>query len=84
MDATFEQTLTPVGATKNDSKIPFWIFWQENVKPKTDDTNSNHRSGHCWRKYRDSRKDHNWDEIESPQFVDFFNPSDIGDSFFSK
>ncbi|XP_033180864.1 uncharacterized protein LOC105682125 [Bombus impatiens] len=84
MDATFEQTLTPVGATKNDSKIPFWIFWQENVKPKTDDTNSNHRSGHCWRKYRNSTKDHNWDEIESPQFVDFFNPSDIGDSFFNK
>lgn len=84
MDTKSEQTLTPVGATKNHSEVPFWKFRQENIKPRSSDINSNHPPGHCWRKYRNSRKDDNWDEIESPQFVDFFNPPDIGDSFFSK
>ncbi|XP_068971287.1 uncharacterized protein [Bombus flavifrons] len=84
MDTKSEQTLTPVGATKYNSEVPFWKFWQENIKPKSSDINSNHQPGHCWGKYRNSRKDDNWDEIESPQFVDFFNPPDIGDSFFNK
>lgn len=84
MDTKSEQTLTPVGATKNDLKAPFWKFWQENIKQKSGDTNMNHRSEHCWKKYRNSRKDDNWDEIESPQFVDFLNLPDTGDSFFSK
>ncbi|XP_043605148.1 targeting protein for Xklp2-like [Bombus pyrosoma] len=83
MDTKSEQTITPVGVTKNDSKVPFWKFWQENIKPKSGDTNLNHRFENCWKKYRNSRKD-SWDEIESPQFVDFFNPPDIGDSFFNK
>ena len=83
MDTNSEQTSTPVGATKNDSKVRFWKCWQENVKPRSGDTNLNNRSGHCWRKYRNSKKDDSWDEIESPQFVDFFNPPDIGDSFFN-
>ncbi|XP_060817184.1 targeting protein for Xklp2-like [Bombus pascuorum] len=84
MDTKSEQTLTPIGVTKNDSKVPFWKFWQENIKLKSGDTNSNHRAGYRWRNYRNSKKDDNWDEIESPQFVDFFNPPDIADSFFNK
>lgn len=84
MDTNSEQTSTPLAATKNNSKVRFWRCWQENVKPRSGDTNLNNRSGHCWRKYRNSKKDDSWDEIESPQFVDFFNPPDIGDSFFNK
>ncbi|KAF3420038.1 hypothetical protein E2986_05128 [Frieseomelitta varia] len=69
------QTSTPIVHTKDNSKVPPRKLWQtKNEKPEFADSNT----------YRNSNKDEIWDVIESPQFVDFTNPPDIGDSFFNK
>ncbi|KAK1135991.1 hypothetical protein K0M31_000560 [Melipona bicolor] len=71
------QTLTPTAYTKDNLKVPPRKLWQaKNEKPEFENDN--------WNTYRNSDKDEKWDVIESPQFVDFTNPPDVGDSFFSK
>ncbi|XP_026668917.1 targeting protein for Xklp2-like isoform X2 [Ceratina calcarata] len=66
--------LTSVQDMKDSLKVPSRKLWnKKNMKMDTLDEN--------WMKYRDANK---WDMIASPQFVDFTNASDRGDSFFNK
>ena len=70
----YGQTVTPVTYARNNLKVPSRRLWQkENVKPGHD----------YWRECKKSDKEQ-WDGIESPQFVDFSNLPETGDSFFNK
>ncbi|XP_078047898.1 uncharacterized protein LOC144475666 [Augochlora pura] len=66
-----EHTLTPFGYQKNNLKPKARKLWQPG------DTNINKES------YKYPQKEQ-WDQLESPQFVDFSKLPEIGDSFFSK
>lgn len=77
MNKKHVQTSTPIPYTKDNLKVLPRKLWQtKNEKPEFENDN--------WNTYRNSDNDEKWDVIESPQFVDFTNPPDIGDSFFSK
>lgn len=77
MNTKHAAPLTPITCTKDNLKVPPRKLWQtKNVKMEFENDN--------WNMYRNSDKDEKWDVIESPQFVDFTNPPDVGDSFFSK
>ena len=69
------QTSTPMVYTKDNSKPPRKL-WQKNQKLEFENLNLN--------MYKNSDNDEVWDTIKSPQFVDFTNPPDTSDSFFSK
>ena len=70
----YGQMVTPVTYARNNLKVPSRRLWQkENVKPEHD----------YWRECKKSDKEQ-WDRIESPQFVDFSNLPETGDSFFNK
>ncbi|XP_061927946.1 targeting protein for Xklp2-like isoform X1 [Apis cerana] len=77
MNIKYGQAITPVTYSKNTMKVPPRKLWQkENVKPECQNDN--------WHKNKNSKKDEKWDAIQSPQFVDFSNLPDIGDSFFNR
>ncbi|KZC07513.1 Targeting protein for Xklp2 [Dufourea novaeangliae] len=66
--------VTPVTSTKYNLKPPSRKLWQkENLNIDNEK----------WRKYRIEEED-KWDQLESPQFVDFSNIPESRDSFFNK
>nr|XP_033338012.1 uncharacterized protein LOC117227120 [Megalopta genalis]XP_033338021.1 uncharacterized protein LOC117227120 [Megalopta genalis]XP_033338030.1 uncharacterized protein LOC117227120 [Megalopta genalis]XP_033338032.1 uncharacterized protein LOC117227120 [Megalopta genalis]XP_033338041.1 uncharacterized protein LOC117227120 [Megalopta genalis] len=65
-----EHTLTPFGYQKNNLKPVARKLWQRG------DTNIGKENGNLQKEQ--------WDELESPQFVDFSKLPEIDDSFFSK
>ncbi|OAD58698.1 Targeting protein for Xklp2 [Eufriesea mexicana] len=70
------QTAPPMPYIKNNYTPSRKLWQKENIEVEAANNN--------WNNYRKPIKDEKWDVIESPQFVDFSNLPNIGDSFFNK
>lgn len=72
--ANFEPSMTPCGLPKNHSKPPARKLWH-NVQLQIPKMRSQKHQ---------NPQEQKWDEISSPQFIDFADLHEIGDSFFGK